>query len=298
MLESEAQEKEPSEARDNVPEIKRIWSRLPHDGGPTLTWLSSEGDMVVVSASDADNWKEPPRDWKPQPVQASASRNQDVARAPNFRMISESSVSPNSATRNVTAPDDSALRQQLQIPPDATIIYTDGACPSNGTAAGRAGIGIFFGPNNPKNISARLPGKHQTNQRAELFAIVKVLKTLCILVVQSKEYVILSDSSYAVKGITEWSDAWERAGWHTARGGHVVSSDLFILARKLVQRLRQMGNRIEFRHVPGHSGVWGNEMADRLAVEGAWKDEILYDDDWDSEYEDEDYDQMALDSNY
>ena len=46
-------------------------------------------------------------------------------------------------------------------------IYTDGACRGNGTPHARAGYGVYYGPNDPRNISERLSGA-QTNNRAEL----------------------------------------------------------------------------------------------------------------------------------
>ncbi len=48
------------------------------------------------------------------------------------------------------------------------IVYTDGACTGNGKANPIAGVGAYFGPNDPRNISELLPGEKQTNQRAEL----------------------------------------------------------------------------------------------------------------------------------
>ncbi len=49
------------------------------------------------------------------------------------------------------------------IPPEAVTIYTDGACVNNGKVVARAGYGVFFGNNDSRNISARVPGKQQTN---------------------------------------------------------------------------------------------------------------------------------------
>jgi ribonuclease HI len=51
-------------------------------------------------------------------------------------------------------------------------VYTDGACSKNGTRNASAGIGVFFGENDSRNISAKLLGK-QTNNLAELTAIVQ-----------------------------------------------------------------------------------------------------------------------------
>lgn len=51
------------------------------------------------------------------------------------------------------------------------IIYTDGACKSNGTGLAVAGYGVFFGPNDLRNRAVPLEGSVQTNNRAELQAV-------------------------------------------------------------------------------------------------------------------------------
>ncbi|KFG63024.1 ribonuclease HI protein [Toxoplasma gondii RUB] len=58
-------------------------------------------------------------------------------------------------------------------------IYTDGACRSNGRGKeAKAGVGVFFGDGDPRNVSRRLTGQPQTNQRAELQAILDALVLL------------------------------------------------------------------------------------------------------------------------
>ena len=56
-------------------------------------------------------------------------------------------------------------------------IYTDGACSKNGYAGACAGIGVYFGPNDPRNISKKVIGK-QTNNTAELSAIIYAYKQI------------------------------------------------------------------------------------------------------------------------
>ena len=46
---------------------------------------------------------------------------------------------------------------QEQIHSGVIEIYTDGACFNNGHPNAQAGIGVFFGDHNPRNISAPLP---------------------------------------------------------------------------------------------------------------------------------------------
>jgi len=195
-------------------------------------------------------------------------------------------------------PSDKDLRQQLDIPPSAEILYTDGACPSNGKTSSTAGIGIFYGPHDPRNVSLRLPGLYQTNQRAELYAVVHALEAYPVPNVSAPDadvsaprhvVVIITDSKYVIKGITEWSTTWERNAYLNTKNTPVISRDLFIRARKRIRDLESRGVRVEFRHVWGHSGVWGNEMADRLAVMGAGSMHVV-DQSMEREFEDEELD--------
>ena len=56
-------------------------------------------------------------------------------------------------------------------------VYTDGACSNNGRANAKAGLGIYFGENDPRNSSERIIGK-QTNNTAELTAILRAAAIL------------------------------------------------------------------------------------------------------------------------
>ena len=57
------------------------------------------------------------------------------------------------------------------------VVYTDGACSNNGKKSAKAGIGVYFGEGDPRNISERITGK-QTNNAAELTAILRAVESL------------------------------------------------------------------------------------------------------------------------
>jgi len=54
---------------------------------------------------------------------------------------------------------------------EATIVYTDGACINNGYENARAGSGVWYDDNDPRNLSARVAYKEQSNQTGELVAV-------------------------------------------------------------------------------------------------------------------------------
>ncbi|CAG8600764.1 32315_t:CDS:2, partial [Racocetra persica] len=55
-------------------------------------------------------------------------------------------------------------------------IWTDGSSFNNGTKKAQAGIRVFWKDNHPNNLSERLPGSEQTNNRAEIYAIIHALE--------------------------------------------------------------------------------------------------------------------------
>lgn len=165
-------------------------------------------------------------------------------------------------------------------PADVARIFTDGASRNNQSKVHRrAGLGVFFGVNDPRNVSKRVYGE-QTNQRAELQAVESALETIYRELAQGKStrYAIVSDSKYSINAVANWGAGWRAKGWKTASGGDVANRDVVERCLDLLCKVNNKYNELGlgpliFEHVKGHSGVEGNEMADRLAVAGAAKDE-------------------------
>jgi ribonuclease HI len=133
-------------------------------------------------------------------------------------------------------------------------IYTDGACRGN---PGPGGWGALLkSEKSEKELSGAEPST--TNNRMELTAVIRALEALK-RPVQARLY---TDSEYVRRGITEWLPAWKSRGWRTADRKPVKNQDLW-------QRLDELSSshQIEWRWVPGHAGVPGNERVDRLANE-------------------------------
>ena len=208
-------------------------------------------------------------------------------------IVAESHSSPKPTRKRKRCKlDDEAVRRNYDISSDAETIYTDGACTLNGKSGAKAGIRVFFTPNDPRNVSARLPGHRQTNQRAELFTVLKTLKTLHLnrSSCDRKRVVILNYSKYVVNALTNWALRWERCGWKTLDGKNVISKDVFKRVRDMLGELAEKNHIIvKFVHVPGHRGIWVNEQADELAVKGSQTGQIR-DPQWNKEFDDEELD--------
>lgn len=134
-------------------------------------------------------------------------------------------------------------------------IYTDGACRGN---PGPGGWGVTL--SRGKQHRELFGGEPlTTNNRMELTAAIEALKALKRpLPVQ-----LHTDSTYLIKGITEWLPGWKARGWRKSDGKPVENTDLW-------QQLEQAASPhvIEWVWVKGHAGNPGNEKADHLANRG------------------------------
>jgi len=150
------------------------------------------------------------------------------------------------------------------------VVYTDGACAGNGQHGSVAGIGVWWGPIDTRNLSERCPGR-QTNNRAELIAIIRALETSPIT---SMPLVIKSDSEYAIKCFTDWLPGWRRRNFTTSKGTPVKNVELIMYMDALFSVRGRSGQQVRLEHVRGHAGEEGNEGADALAVSGAKLQEV------------------------
>ncbi|KAH7909128.1 ribonuclease H-like protein, partial [Hygrophoropsis aurantiaca] len=139
------------------------------------------------------------------------------------------------------------------------IIYTDGSCQKNGKLDAACGSGIWAGDDHPINTAAKVPGTNQSNQAGEIAAIIYALeKTDDFTPIHFK-----TDSRYVIDGLTQHLKSWEDAGWIG-----IANKELFQTAAYL---LRKRAAQTKFSWVKGHSGILGNEEADKLADEGSKK---------------------------
>ena len=134
-------------------------------------------------------------------------------------------------------------------------IYTDGACRGN-PGIGGWGVLIRIDGNESHHFGGE---KNTTNNRMELMAAIEGLK----IISDPSELILVTDSEYVRKGITEWIFNWKRNGWRTSTKKPVKNADLWKELDMHADR-----HKIEWMWVKGHSGDPDNEMADLLANRG------------------------------
>jgi ribonuclease HI len=138
-------------------------------------------------------------------------------------------------------------------------VYTDGACYNNGKLNTRCGSRIWFAPNDPCNKALRIPGPLQSNQISEIAAIIQatsITPPFCPLT-------ILSDSKYAIEGLTIHLSSWEDIRWIG-----IKNADLF---KRVAYLLKKRTTTTHFKWIKGHNGDQGNEECNHLTKTGANK---------------------------
>jgi ribonuclease HI len=141
------------------------------------------------------------------------------------------------------------------VSPDlpATLIFADGACSGNPGPGGWSSI-IVLGNGTVLELGGRDP--QTTNNRMELMAVIQPLQDL-----GPQRIDVFTDSSYVIRGITQWIWAWMKRNWISAEGKDVANADLW---KQLLAATR--GKEIEWKFVKGHAGIPGNERVDEIAV--------------------------------
>lgn len=142
---------------------------------------------------------------------------------------------------------------------NSILVFADGASRGNPGPGGWGAIIVT-----PEGQVTELGGAEPetTNNRMELMGVIGALSRLA----QTPGTVdIHTDSTYVIRGITQWVWGWRNRGWKTAEGKDVANPDLWKRLMALVAE-RGKANPIEWKYVAGHKGIPGNERVDEIAV--------------------------------
>ena len=122
--------------------------------------------------------------------------------------------------------------------------------------------------------------KDTTNNIMELTAVIESLKYVLDILKKEKNYNILlnnvknnkkmdieiyADSSYVLKGITEWIENWIKKDFK-----NVKNIELWKILYNLKKQTEELPSiKLLFNKVKGHNGDKYNEMVDKLASNAA-----------------------------
>jgi ribonuclease HI len=132
--------------------------------------------------------------------------------------------------------------------------FTDGGCQGNPGPCAWGAVVI------PPDGGAKIEGSgflgHGTNQIAELRAALHGIEMTPV----GAEVLLVSDSQYALKGLTEWRRGWEAKGFRNSKGEIVANLAIWKLLYAAADQ-----RQVRTQWVKGHSGHEHNERCDVLA---------------------------------
>lgn len=143
-------------------------------------------------------------------------------------------------------------------------VYTDGACVHNGFPNAKAGYGIFFGIDDPRNVSSTVIGK-QTNNVAEIQGVINTFPIIKKDVKEGKKICIVTDSKYVLKCIGSYGLKQELDNWTKNIPNKTLVQEAYNIYKNL--------DNVYFMYVKAHTDLsdvhtMGNRYADELAVGG------------------------------
>ncbi len=140
-------------------------------------------------------------------------------------------------------------------------VFCDGSCLGNPGPGGWAALLVADkadGRKTEKLITGNMA--HTTNNQMELTAAIEGLKALT----RPCKVLIVTDSTYVIKGMTEWRFGWAKRGWKTSANKPVENRPLW---EALIVACAP--HTASWKWVKGHSGHVENERVDAAALSAA-----------------------------
>lgn len=106
--------------------------------------------------------------------------------------------------------------------------------------------------------------RDRTNNHGEMMGMYNALKYIDTLDPLPSKVLILADSTYVIKSLTDYITKWRKNGWRTSTGP-VKHREKWDVIDTLYRKLKEAIPSFEIRHIKAHAGHFGNEMADQLA---------------------------------
>lgn len=178
--------------------------------------------------------------------------------------------------------------------PIKAVFYTDGGCKPSRGFGGYGVHGYFYVDGKPKQGAGAkaIPTKEgyvvgakedavsvqeyldcaggiegeATNNIAEMLGVKRALEIA--LEKKVSEILILTDSNYVLKGLTQWVAGWIKKGWIKSDGNPVENKDQWLSLLETQELIKNANIKLKIDKVRGHSGDLGNTEADKLASAG------------------------------
>lgn len=145
-------------------------------------------------------------------------------------------------------------------------IVSDGACMKN---PGPGGWGLIVATPTDHVIEFGGDEKDSTNNRMELMGFYRGMQEVfrrAKVEPGNKVLHAISDSKYVLDGAAKYIKNWERNGWKTSTGDPVKNQEMWEKVAKGLAMFKEIGFKLEYELVKGHSGNDANERVDQIAV--------------------------------
>lgn len=158
-------------------------------------------------------------------------------------------------------------------------VYIDGACANNGRVTAKAGYGVFFGEDDPRNEYGPCREGKQSNNVGELTAFIRCLEILDEDIHQKGTQVnVYCDSEYVLKCVTTYGSKLEKQGWMSDLPHDVAKPEIpnIDLVKRAYTLYKSSKGKVTLHKIRAHTGYEdvhskGNAGADKLANLGAGK---------------------------
>ena len=174
----------------------------------------------------------------------------------------------NNFKHNIDKKNEKKLEDLLNEQDNRIFVYSDGSCIKFKNGIFKAGYGIYIPQKNLK-ISEPLLNQKQTNNRAELTAILKTFDYLTEDDLK-KEIIMITDSQYSIYIFDKTGENYERNNY-MKDGQEVLNKDLIIKALKIKRKYNLQLIKIRAHTNKDDIHSKNNEIVDHLAKKGVSK---------------------------
>ena len=172
-----------------------------------------------------------------------------------------------SKKRQMTAPVVQEAEEEDAVPDledgrRKVTVFCAGFCNNNGKPGARAGVGVFWGKDDARNISCRVTGIKQTTRTAEVQAATMAIREasrtrISDLQVNTDNFVFISVTSHMKK--------WKKKGWRCSRGYELKNIEDWKELDRELKTAEENNVNIQWKEWTGK----GKGEATDLAVKGA-----------------------------
>jgi ribonuclease HI len=154
-------------------------------------------------------------------------------------------------------------------------VFTDGSSKRNGRKDSAAGVGVYFSDFDPRNVSKSLRNSFidnnlnlenlkNTNNQAELMAILEALLITEEHLKSGKKVQIVTDSQYSISSLTNWYKKWIKNDWKNSSKKEILNKE--IIEYLVLNFILKYGDNVAFLHCNSHTKLDNNWSQEKKRI--------------------------------